>query len=110
LPPSSMMQGHAVTLAAIARRHRMTLRELRDYTAASSGHRVVFGTPEMIADDMERWFRSGAVDGFVVKMTHYPQPLEDFVDQVVPILVERGLFRRDYAGRTLRDHLGLARP
>ena len=50
------------------------------------------------------------VDGFVVKMTHYPQPLEDFVDQVVPILVERGLFRRDYAGRTLRDHLGLARP
>lgn len=110
LPPSGMMQGHAVVLASVARRHGMTLRELRDFAAASSGHRVVLGTPEMVADDLEAWFRRGAAHGFVVKFTHYPGPLEEFVDRVVPILVSRGLFRAEYSGRTLRDHLGLARP
>ncbi|MBV9812848.1 MAG: NtaA/DmoA family FMN-dependent monooxygenase, partial [Acetobacteraceae bacterium] len=110
LPPSTMMQGHAVVLAAVARRSGMTIRELRDFTAASSGHRVIAGTPEMIADDMEQWFRSGAADGFIVQSTHYPGPLHDFLDQVVPILVRRGLFRAEYAGHTLRDHLGLQRP
>jgi FMN-dependent oxidoreductase (nitrilotriacetate monooxygenase family) len=110
LPPSSMMQGHAVTLAALARRRRMTLRELRDLAAASSGHRVVHGTPEMVAADLEAWFRAGGADGFVVSCPFYPAPFERFVNQVVPILVRRGLFRAEYAGRTLRDHLGLSRP
>ena len=109
LPPSGMMQGHAVILAAVARRHRMTVRELRDFTAASSGHRVVFGTAAAIADDLEEWFRSGAADGFVVSCPFYPAPFDAFVDQVVPLLVARGLFRREYEGHTLRDHLGLPR-
>ncbi len=110
LPPSGMMQGHAVTLASVARRRGMTLRELRDYTAASSGHRVVHGTAEMVADDLAAWFTSGAADGFIVSCPFYPGPFDAFVNQVVPILVRRGLFRSDYEGRTLRDHLGLARP
>ena len=110
LPPSGMMQGHAVTLAALARRHRMTLRELRDYTAASSGHRVVHGTAEMVADDLEAWVRSGAADGFIISCPFYPAPLDDFVEQVVPVLVRRGLFRAEYQGQTLREHLGLGRP
>ncbi len=110
LPPSGMMQGHAMQLASIARRENMTLRELRDYTAVSSGHRVLHGTPETIADSMEEWVRHSAADGFIIQVTHHPGPLDEFVEQVVPILVRRGLFRRDYAGRTLRDHLGLPRP
>ena len=110
LPPSGMMQGHAIQLASIARRRRMTLRELRDYAAVSSGHRVVYGTASMIADDLETWFRSGAADGFIIQVTHHPGPLDEFVEGVLPILVERGLFRRDYQGHTLREHLGLARP
>ena len=110
LPPSGMMQGHAIQLASMARRRRLTLRELRDYTAVSSGHRVVYGTAEMIADDMEAWFRSGAADGFIIQVTHHPGPLDEFVDQVVPILARRGLFRAEYEGRTLREHLGLQRP
>ena len=110
LPPSGMMQGHATQLASIARRKRMTLRELRDYAAVSSGHRVLYGTAEAIADDMEAWFRSGAASGFVLQFTHPPGPLDEFVDQVVPILVRRGLFRQEYGGRTLREHLGLRRP
>jgi FMN-dependent oxidoreductase (nitrilotriacetate monooxygenase family) len=110
LPPSDMMQGHAVQLASLARRKRMTLRELRDYTAVSSGHRVLYGTAESIADDMEAWHRAGAADGFVIQVTHHPGPLDQFIDAVVPVLVRRGLFRAEYQGMTLREHLGLARP
>jgi FMN-dependent oxidoreductase (nitrilotriacetate monooxygenase family) len=110
LPPSTMMQGHARVLQSIARRHSMTIRQLRDYAAVSSGHRVLIGTPVQIADDLEAWFKSGACDGFAIMTPYSPQPFERFVDQVVPILVERGLFRKEYTGTTLREHLGLARP
>jgi FMN-dependent oxidoreductase (nitrilotriacetate monooxygenase family) len=110
LPPSTMMQGHARVLEAVARRRNLTIRQLRDYAAVSSGHRVLVGTAGQIADDLEDWLRSGACDGFAIMTPYSPQPFERFVDRVVPILVERGLFRRDYEGRTLRDHLGLKRP
>ncbi|MDP9096368.1 MAG: LLM class flavin-dependent oxidoreductase, partial [Pseudomonadota bacterium] len=98
LPASGMMQGHAVQLASLARRRRMTLRELRDYTAVSSGHRVLYGTAESIVDDMETWYRAGAADGFVIQVTHHPGPLDQFIDEVVPLLVQRGLFRAEYEG------------
>lgn len=110
LPPSTMMQGHARVLQSVARRYNMTIRQLRDYAAVSSGHRVLIGTPTQVADDLEAWFTNGACDGFAIMTPYSPQPFERFVDQVVPILVERGLFRKDYAGKTLRDHLGLERP
>lgn len=110
LPPSTMMQGHARVLQSIAKRRNMTIRQLRDYAAISSGHRVVVGTPKQVADDLEDWFLAGACDGFAIMAPFMPGPFEHFVDGVVPILVERGLFRRNYKGSTLREHLGLARP
>lgn len=110
LPPSGMMQGHAIVLQSIARRDAMTLRELRDYAAVGAGHRLVFGTAQDIVDDMQSWFDSGAADGFLIIEPWFPDPAEEFVAHVLPVLVERGLFRRDYDGTTLRDHLGLARP
>lgn len=110
LPPSTMMQGHARVLQSIAKRRNLTIRQLRDYAAVSSGHRVLMGTPTQIADDLESWFGSGACDGFAIMTPYSPQPFERFVDHVVPILQQRGLFRKDYAGTTLRDHLGLERP
>ncbi|MAC77870.1 MAG: nitrilotriacetate monooxygenase [Rhodobacteraceae bacterium] len=110
LPPSGMMQGHAVVLRAVAKKHDMTIRELRDYVAVSSGHRLVFGTPEDVADDLETWWRAGACDGFIILPSYYMQPQIDFCDRVVPILQQRGIFRTEYTGTTLRDHLGLARP
>jgi hypothetical protein len=63
-----------------------------------------------LADGLEEWFVAGAADGFNLMPPWFPGAFEDFVDQVVPILQRRGLFRVEYAGRTLRDHLNLPRP
>ncbi len=67
-------------------------------------------TPAMVADQMEEWFRSDGSDGFNVMFPYVPEGLDDFVDRVVPELQRRGLFRREYEGRTLRENLGLPRP
>jgi hypothetical protein len=64
----------------------------------------------MIADQMEEWFVGGACDGFVMAATHMPGSYEDFVRLVVPELQRRGLYHKDYAGSTLRENLGIARP
>ncbi len=59
---------------------------------------------------MEQWLVEEGSDGFNVMFPWLPGGLDDFADQVIPELQRRGLFRRDYEGRTLRDHLGLERP
>lgn len=82
----------------------------RGFASPGNGYRELIGTPEQIADEMERWFRAGAADGFSLLPDVLPGGLQDFVDGVVPILQKRGLFRTDYEGVTLRDHLGLPRP
>jgi FMN-dependent oxidoreductase (nitrilotriacetate monooxygenase family) len=68
------------------------------------------GTPTQVADEIEVWFTEKAADGFMLQFPLLPGDLEDFVEKVVPILQERGLFRLDYEGDTLRDHLGLKNP
>ena len=70
----------------------------------------MIGNPLQVADVRESWFRSGAADGFNVMPPFFSGQFDDFVERVVPILQERGLFRTDYAGTTLREHLGLERP
>lgn len=76
------------------------------YAAAARKPRgLVAGTPAMIADLMEDWFRSGACDGFVLPPAVFPLTYEDFGRMVVPELQKRGVFRREYAGRTLRENL-----
>ncbi len=97
-------------VAELARRDGLTLRELIARLGGGRGHRVLAGTPEEIADELEEWFTQGAADGFNVMPPHLPGGLEDFVDHVVPILQQRGLFRTEYTGRTLREHYGLPRP
>jgi len=98
------------TTLALARRHGHSVRQLIQALAGGGGHRVVVGTPEQIADDIEQWFRAGAADGFNLMPDALPDGLQDFVDGVVPILQQRGIFRREYEGTTLREHFGLARP
>jgi alkanesulfonate monooxygenase SsuD/methylene tetrahydromethanopterin reductase-like flavin-dependent oxidoreductase (luciferase family) len=95
---------------AHARRGGLTVRELIRELAGGGGHRVIVGTPEQVADDIERWFKGEAADGFNLMPDALPDGLAAFVDGVVPILQRRGLFRTEYEGRTLREHLGLARP
>jgi FMN-dependent oxidoreductase (nitrilotriacetate monooxygenase family) len=102
----TMFQG----TVALARRGNLTVRQLLRALGGGVGHRIIVGTPEQIADDIEAWFKAGAADGFNLMPDVLPTGLEVFVDTVVPILQQRGLFRRDYAGTTLRDHLGLPRP
>lgn len=113
LPSAAGVQGaqsRAVLIAEYVAAHRPTLRELLDKLAGGRGHCVVVGSPERVADTIEGWFRTRAADGFNVMPPLLPASLDDFVEFVVPLLQERGLFRRDYAGTTLREHYGLARP
>jgi FMN-dependent oxidoreductase (nitrilotriacetate monooxygenase family) len=100
----------ARVMLAKARRENMTLRDLYDLVAAARGHWVLCGGAEQVADTLQQWFDERAADGFNVMPPYFPEGFDDFVDLVVPILQERGLFRREYEGETLRDHLGLPRP
>lgn len=99
-------QGRYATVLRIIETTRPTVRELLGYLAAGGGHATFIGTPEQIADEILRWIDGGAADGFNLMPPALPGSLEDFVDLVVPILKDRGRFRRDYTGSTLRDHLG----
>jgi N-acetyl-S-(2-succino)cysteine monooxygenase len=103
-------QSFSVALLDMARREKMTLRDLYNVTAAARGHWVVCGTPARIADTLEDWFSGGLSDGFIVMPPYFPGAFDDFVNRVVPELQRRGLYRRDYSGPTLRDHLGLEAP
>lgn len=110
LPISDQLRSRAELLRDLARRENLTIRDLALRVAAGRGHHIVLGTPEQIADRMQEWFEGRAADGFNVMPPYFPGGLEDFNRQVVPILQERGLFRTEYTGSTLRDHLNIARP
>ena len=103
-------QSRTKLLVERARRERLTLRELVVRAAFGLGHHVLVGSPEQVADEMQRWFEGGAADGFNVQAPSLPHDLELFTTQVVPILQARGLFRTEYTATTLRGHLGLPRP
>ena len=109
-PATEHLKSRAALLMEMARREKLTLRDLYYRVAAARGHLLLVGTPVMIADTLQHWFEAGAADGFNVMPPFFPGQFEAFADSVVPILQERRLFRADYTGRTLRDHLGLARP
>jgi FMN-dependent oxidoreductase (nitrilotriacetate monooxygenase family) len=88
----------------------LTVRELLLRLSSGRGHRLIAGTPEQVAGDIEEWFTTGAADGFNLIPPALPSSLTAFVDHVVPELQRRGLFRDEYTGATLRHHLGLPRP
>ena len=75
-----------------------------------SGNAGIIGTAQTIADTMEEWLETEASDGFTIQFPYLPAGLDDFVDQVVPELQRRGIFRKEYEGATLRENLGLPRP
>jgi alkanesulfonate monooxygenase SsuD/methylene tetrahydromethanopterin reductase-like flavin-dependent oxidoreductase (luciferase family) len=111
LPQSTELNKSRLKLVSdLVSRNDLTLRQFYLAVATARGHRTVVGTPEQIADAMQEWFDNGAADAFNIMPPILPTALTDFVDQVVPILQKRGLFRTEYEGRTLRENLGLKRP
>lgn len=113
LPTEDDIQGaksRFTLIVNLARRERLTLRQLIERLGGGRGHRTFAGTAVQVADTIEEWFDAGAADGFNVMPAVLPSGLERFVAQVVPILQERGLFRADYTESTLRGHYGLERP
>jgi FMN-dependent oxidoreductase (nitrilotriacetate monooxygenase family) len=110
LKPSDNYHAFAKVMLDKARRENMRLRDVYNLMAAARGHWVLCGTPEYVADTLETWFSTRAADGFNVMPSHFPDGLTDFVDMVVPILQQRGLYRTEYEGGTLRDRMGFERP
>jgi FMN-dependent oxidoreductase (nitrilotriacetate monooxygenase family) len=103
-------QSRFELVTTLARRENLTIRQLIERLAGGRGHRVFAGTPTQVADEIEQWFTEGAADGFNVMPPTLPNGLTEFVEQVVPELQRRGLFRTEYTGTTLREHYGLPRP
>lgn len=93
-----------------ARTEHLTIRQLYERYAGARGQRTVKGTGAQVADQMEEWFINYGVDGFLIQPSHLPGGLRDFIELVIPVLQERGLFRTEYEGPMLRDNLGLPRP
>lgn len=94
---------------ALADREGLTVRQLAQRLGGYGGL-AFFGTAQTIADEMQAWLEQEGSDGFNVMFPWLPGGLDDFVDQVVPELQGRGIFRREYEGSTLRENLGLPRP
>ena len=84
---------------------KLTLRQMAVRQTTPKGPFI--GTPSQVADTMQAWFEAGAVDGFMVNNAVLPVGFDDFLDHVVPILKERGLFRTEYEDDTFRGNLGL---
>ncbi|OZI37145.1 LLM class flavin-dependent oxidoreductase [Bordetella genomosp. 10] len=114
IPPRRSGQEHLHSRRELVQdltdRETLTLRQLLRRLSAGRGHYPIVGTPEQVASELIRWYESGAADGFNLIPPSLPASLTDFVDQVIPILQSRGIFRSDYGGATLRDHLGIDRP
>ncbi|MFB5268241.1 LLM class flavin-dependent oxidoreductase [Paenibacillus enshidis] len=110
LPAPEQVQGQQARFQLyvnLAREEKLSIRELIIRTAGGRGHFTVAGTPIQIADTMQRWLEAGAADGFNLMPPLLPSGLDDFVSKVVPELQNRGIYRTEYSGNTLREHLGL---
>ena len=110
IPESNASQSGRQKLVNMARRDDMTVRQLAQYVGGSFSSLEIIGTAATIADEMEEWLTSKGCDGFNVMFPYLPGGLDDFVEQVVPELQRRGIYRLEYEGATLRENLGLPRP
>ncbi|MBI3514912.1 MAG: LLM class flavin-dependent oxidoreductase [Proteobacteria bacterium] len=108
IPESNASKSGRERAIATAKRDNLTVRQLAQRLGGYGGLGMV-GTPAMIADQMQEWLESRGSDGFNVMFPFLPEGLDDFVDKVVPELQRRGIFRRAYEGKTLRENLGLPR-
>ncbi len=110
LPRSNASQSIFDNVTAMARREKLSIRQVAMRVAGARAKAVIHGAPQTIADYMEEWFRKDGCDGFNIMPPFLPGDLDDFVALVIPELQRRGLFRTEYEGKTLRENLGLKRP
>jgi FMN-dependent oxidoreductase (nitrilotriacetate monooxygenase family) len=110
LEEMSGLQGIRDRVLRAAGKKNPTVREFIEISGRGRVHNPIVGGPREVADALEQWFAAPACDGFVLSATHVPGAYEDFVRFVVPELQRRGLFRKDFAGTTLRENLGLLVP
>ncbi len=109
IPESNASKTSRQNVIDLARRTNMTVRQIAQRLGGYSGLAFV-GTPQTIADEMQQWLELRGSDGFTVVFPYLPGGLDDFCEKVVPELQRRGIFRTEYQGTTLREHLGLPRP
>jgi len=109
IPETNASQSGRARVVERAKRDNLTVRQLAQISGSYGGLAMV-GTPVQIADRMQEWLEGDACDGFNIMFPWVPGGLDEFVDQVVPELQRRGIFRKEYEGRTLRENLGLPRP
>src|SRR5947208_1480396 len=109
IPESNASKSGRERAIALAKRENLTVRQLAQRLGGHSGLAMV-GTPVTIADEMEEWLMTEGSDGFTIQFPYLPGGLDDFVGRVVPELQRRGILRREYEGKTLRDNLELPRP
>jgi FMN-dependent oxidoreductase (nitrilotriacetate monooxygenase family) len=109
IPESNASKSGRERAIDLAKREHLTVRQLAQRLGGHSGLSML-GTPKMIADQMEEWLVTRGSDGFTLQFPYLPQGLDDVVDRVIPELQRRGIFRRAYEGKTLRENLGLPRP
>lgn len=110
IPETNGNQSRRQLIIDLAKRENLTIRQLYKRISGSRGHRLIFGTAKQIADQLEDWVNDRGADGFNLMFPYLPGSFTEFVDQVIPILQERGLFRKAYKEKTLRGHLGLSIP
>ena len=110
LPLSNDIQTHAKVAYDKARKANLTLRDIYNQVAVARGYLFACGDAAAIADVMEEWVVERACDGFMLVPPYFPAAFDEFIDAVVPELQKRGIFRREYSGSTLREHLGLPVP
>ena len=103
-------KGRFQILSELSKKENFTIKQLARYFISTQGHLFVVGSGEAVADKLSDWFLNGAADGFNIKFPYFPGGVKDFVDHVTPELQNRGLFRTEYEGKTLRENLGLAFP
>jgi len=109
IPESNASKSSRDRMVEFAREHGLTIRQLAAKAGSYAGLAFV-GTAATIADEMEAWLEERGADGFNMMFPWLPGGLDDFTREVIPELQRRDLFRTEYEGRTLRDHLGLPRP
>ena len=110
LEQMSGLQGIRDGVLRTSGKKNPTVRDFIHFSGRGRVHNPIVGGPKEVADKLEQWFAAPACDGFVLSATHVPGAYEDFARFVVPELQRRGLFRKEFAGTTLRENLGLPVP